>query len=160
MNSKKLSDKQLKEINQYLDEGFLEESLAKINDDHSQIGLFLKFHLIIEYYLTENLSHNLVIDDIKNVRLSFHQKVNLISKKDKWTYDLKPALLELNKIRNKFAHNIGHKVKFSDLIEIKEQVKRFRDTEHNSLKKLLIDFTILSLSQMLRSQSRIKKIFE
>lgn len=127
--------------------------------DHNQIGLVLKIHLVVEHYLTSNLQRNFELDDIDSVRLSFSQKTKLIPKSDAAATWLKPGIIELNKIRNKYAHNLSTELKLDDLIEIKKIVKISRDISHNSYEILLNDFAIICGSFLGQSDQKIAKLF-
>lgn len=136
-----------------------EELNNLLTKDHNQIGLILKIHLIIEHYLTTNLQRNFGLDDIDSVRLSFSQKIKLIPKKDVGATWLKPGISELNRIRNKYAHNLSAELKFDDLIEIKKIVEVSRDVSHKSIEKLVNDFAIVCGSFLGQSDPKIVQLF-
>ncbi len=74
--------------------------------NHDVLGRVLKCHLILENYLTDYLKHLYPSIKIENLRLSFAQLVNLLPQ-DQFPGDfISSGLLELNRIRNKFAHNL------------------------------------------------------
>ena len=131
-----------------------------LSQDHDQMGLILKIHLIVEYYMTQNLERNFQSVDVNSARLTFNQKINLLPKHDSAAQWLKPGIKELNKIRNKFAHNLKVVIKFEELIEIKKIVKISRDISHKSVQKLLNEFAIVAGSFLGSSDPKIVKIFE
>lgn len=126
---------------------FLSECDEFWKKDNDMMGLVLKCHLIVEYYMTECLKTSLPgIDKFDEARLSFAQKHHLLTG---WTFGfpwLKNAVADLNRLRNKVAHRINHVVTDQDLQPIydamdpsylakKEPVKRGREA--------LIDFANL-----------------
>lgn len=130
-----------------------------ITKDHNQIGLILKIHLVVEHYLTLNLQRNFGLDDIDCVRLSFSQKIKLIPKKDAGATWLKPGIAELNKIRNKYAHDLSTELAFGEMFEIKKIVEINRDVSHESIEILLNDFAIVCGAFLGQSDPDIVKLF-
>ncbi len=167
--TRKMDNKQIKKAIEYLDphwEEIMKDYKARaeeLNDlltkDHNQIGLILKTHLIIEHYLTSNLQRNFGLDDIDSVRLSFSQKIKLIPKKDVGATWLKPGITELNRVRNKYAHNLSAELKFDDLIKIKKIVEMSRDISHKSTETLLNDFAKVCGAFLGESDPKIVKLF-
>lgn len=91
-----------------------------LNIDHDIIGKVLKCHLILENYLERYLSSTFDIDDIQNVRLSFYQKAVLLPSSESSAAFVKPGILRLNSIRNKFAHTLDFDLTEEDLGTINE----------------------------------------
>ncbi len=87
--------------------------------DNDMLGLVLKCHLIVEYYMTECLKVSLPgIDRFDQARLSFAQKHHLLTG---WTFGfpwVKDAVAALNTLRNKVAHNIHYEIEEKDLKKI------------------------------------------
>lgn len=94
-----------------------------VNADHDILGLVLKFHLIVEHYLTNYLQNKFSDLDFTNARLSFSQKINLVSQRDTRAAFIKPGIIELNRIRNKFGHNLGAELTLNDQKEMLEVLK-------------------------------------
>ena len=128
----KIIDK-VKEVVQQFGEHFeeIETEFNKQNDyfkslvdtDHDILGRVLKFHLIVEHYLTNYLQNKFSDLDFMNARLSFSQKINLISQQDTRAAFVKPGIIELNKIRNKFGHNLGAELTLNDQKEMLKVLK-------------------------------------
>lgn len=93
-----------------------DELWAKDND---LMGLVLKCHLIVEFYMTECLRASLPgIDRFDEARLSFAQKHHLLIG---WTFGFpwfKDGVAALNQLRNKVAHNIHYSLEERDLEKI------------------------------------------
>jgi len=118
---------------------FLSEFDGLSTKDDDLMGLVLKCHLIVEFYMTGCLPTSLPgIDRLDEARLSFAQKHHLLTG---WTFGfpwVKDAVGALNTLRNKIAHNIHYTVHEKDLQKIydcmdpiysakKETPKRGRD---------------------------------
>ncbi|WP_421805779.1 hypothetical protein [Flagellimonas sp.] len=165
MNNNKIK-KVIHHLNPYWDEIIedfkvhAEKLNALLAQNHNEIGLVLKIHLIVEHYLTSSLSRTFQLDEIDKVRLSFSQKVKLIPKSDIAGIWLKPGIIELNKLRNEYAHNLNAELKFDDLVEIKKIVSISRDISHNSFETLLNDFAIICGSFLGKSNPKITKLFK
>lgn len=81
-----------------------------LETNHEPIGKILKLHLIIESYLTNFLEEFYKLDDIGNAELTFFQKTQLIPDIGSSATFVKNGIIELNKIRNKFAHKLDFPV--------------------------------------------------
>lgn len=115
---------------------------AKEND---LMGLVLKCHLIVEYYMTECLRVSLPgIDRFDDARLSFAQKHHLLTG---WTFGfpwVKDAVGALNTLRNKVAHNIHYEIQEKDLQKIYECMDAIYHAKKEAPKRgreALIDFS-------------------
>jgi hypothetical protein len=84
-----------------------EKYKAFLYKDHDFIGRLLKFHLITEYYLNEYLQNKYPDVDFNDVDLRYYQKLNLLPLNDYRVAFIKPGLKQLNRIRNKFSHNLS-----------------------------------------------------
>ena len=94
-----------------------------MDSDHDTIGQVLKYHLIVEHYLTKYLQHKFQDLEISNARLSFSQKIKLVSQRDTRAAFVKPGIIELNKIRNKFGHDLDAELSFNDQSEMLKVLK-------------------------------------
>ena len=87
--------------------------------DNDLMGLVLKCHLIVEFYMTECLRVSLPgIDRFDEARLTFAQKHHLLTG---WTFGfpwVKDGVAALNSLRNKVAHNIHYSIEEKDLKKI------------------------------------------
>ena len=80
---------------------------------HDTLGRVLKCHLIVEHYLDRFLVSHFGIDNFDNVRLRFAQKAGLLPDRATAASFVKPGVVQLNRIRNKFAHSLS--VELSDV---------------------------------------------
>jgi hypothetical protein len=77
---------------------------------------FIKSHLLIENYLDRLIKLGFLYGEhlLSNARLSFYQKViiyeSMIAKGDPWV----KSIFEINKLRNKFAHDLSYKATLKD----------------------------------------------
>jgi hypothetical protein len=78
-----------------------------MNADHDDLGRVLKCHLVLEHYLDRFLSQQ--IPTIEEARLSFVQKARLLPTARSAAAFVRPGIIQLNAIRNRFAHSLmGH----------------------------------------------------
>ena len=93
----------------------LQEFNAIWNQDAGRIGRVLRAHLAVEHFLTEYLQFTSPkLGSLENARLSFSQKVELLSDDDQVTCFLKPGLRRLNTIRNRIAHRLRVDIQIED----------------------------------------------
>jgi hypothetical protein len=85
------------------------------NQNTDAIGRILRAHLFVEHFMTEYLERtNPQLGSIEKARLSFAQKVALLSLADPGVADALPGIKHLNTIRNKLAHRTDTPVTDSD----------------------------------------------
>ena len=87
--------------------------------DTSNLGRILKCHLIIEQYMDKYIEANNRILNIDELKLSFLQKAYILPKSGESISLLRPGILSINKIRNKFSHNIDATVTMNDVSNLK-----------------------------------------
>lgn len=99
--------------------------------DYALLGYFLAAHLIIEHYLTELLNVLYPELDWEAPRLTFGQKVALLSRfKMPAKYNSIGAIKHLNSLRNKISHRVDFKVESSDLLPLKQYLEKiFEDKQ-------------------------------
>jgi hypothetical protein len=92
-----------------------------LNRQVDELGLILKSHLIIEYYIDEYIITAFpAIIEPEKLRLTFNQKLELINN-DKTVFGMAySAIKSLNTLRNKFSHKLSYKTVDSDYKEIKD----------------------------------------
>lgn len=74
---------------------------------------FIRGHLYLEFALNIIIKHTFLnSDELSGIESTFYQKVKLLKSKGKINNALKSLLLEVNKIRNKLAHNISFELNF------------------------------------------------
>lgn len=94
-----------------------QDYLLLITKKHDVLGRVLKCHLVIEHYLNRFLSTELKLNNLEEVRLTFAQKARLLPK-DNLMHPLRDGVLELNTIRNKFAHKLKENIDESEIKKI------------------------------------------
>ncbi len=132
-------DRILRVLEPYWDE--VEEEFERANReflrlaaiDHDPIGRVLRSHLIIENFLTSHLEQSLDIENLSDARLSFAQKVALLPNRRGSAAFVKPGIIQLNTVRNKFGHRLEYEVQGGDLnalldvLKVARRGQRFED---------------------------------
>ena len=93
--------------------------IGLISSTHDTLGRVLKCHLIVEHYLDRFLVSHFGIDNFNKVRLTFAQKAALLPDRATAAAFVKPGIVRLNKIRNKFTHSLGAELSDADLSSIR-----------------------------------------
>ena len=88
---------------------------ALIAQDHDILGRILKCHLVVEHYLNRFLAEHYRLGDLDQVRLTFFQKAKLLPSSESSAAFVKPGIIELNAIRNKFGHRLNAVIGTRDL---------------------------------------------
>lgn len=97
------------------------ERLKKLlSIDHDPIGRVLKCHLIVENFLTRYLAERFETETLDEAKLSFFQKAQLIPLEREIATFVRPGILSLNKVRNKFSHKLDATIEFADIEPILE----------------------------------------
>jgi hypothetical protein len=86
-----------------------------LSADHEAIGRILRVHLIVEQYMNEHLKAKLRINNLADARLSFGQKANLLREEDPTAAFVKPGILQLNAVRNKFGHTLTPSIEWGGI---------------------------------------------
>jgi hypothetical protein len=85
------------------------------NQNTDTIGRILRAHLYVEHYLTEYLQNsNPNLGSTEKARLSYSQKVSLLSPNDPQLTDIIEGIKHLNSIRNRLAHNLDVSITAED----------------------------------------------
>lgn len=93
--------------------------------NHEALGYFLSCHLIIEHYMDEYLKTQYLNLDWDAAKLTFGQKVQLLSKfKISDKYDCIPAIKHLNSIRNRLSHNIEERITVEALLPLTQYLNK------------------------------------
>jgi hypothetical protein len=92
-----------------------ERFLAHINRDHDELGRILKAHLIVESFMTEFLGDRLGHDELEAADLSFFKKACLLPSSSAPGAFVKPGILVLNRIRNRFGHHLEPEIHSEEL---------------------------------------------
>jgi hypothetical protein len=83
--------------------------------DHDLIGRVLKCHLVVEHYLDRYLLSHLKLQHLEDARLTFAQKATLLPSDGAAAAFVKPGILRLNAIRNRFGHTLQPALSMGDL---------------------------------------------
>ncbi len=94
--------------------------IEMLRHDHDTLGRVLKCHLIVEHYLNRFLGDFLQIEDIGDAKLSFFQKCKLLPNHGSAAAFVKPGILKLNSVRNRFGHTLRPELENADLGAINE----------------------------------------
>jgi hypothetical protein len=101
--------------------------------DHDALGRVLKCHLIVENYLNRYLEAHYSLADVNDIRLSFYQKSKLLPDAASAAAFIKPGILELDAIRNKFSHQLDVNIQnvsmngINDVLSVARSGIVFRD---------------------------------
>lgn len=117
--------------------------------DHDAIGRILRAHLILEAYITRHLRAISPDQSWDKARLTFSQKLELLPKHDLKVQWVVPGLREVNKIRNRFGHDIAAEIdlqnvhKCVDVLSVARRGKRYTDAI-----SVIEDFTTVACTWM------------
>lgn len=116
--------------------------------DHETLGYFLSCHLIIEHYLDEYLQVVYRDLDWEAGKLTFGQKVSLLSKfKVNDRFDCVPAIKHMNSLRNKLSHDIEFSITSEGLLPLVQYLKKASDGKGeipSDPKDILDHFTMMT----------------
>jgi hypothetical protein len=120
----------------------------------------LKCHLIVEHYLNQFLSSHLELTDFDDVRLTFAQKAKLLPDRASAAAFVKPAIIQLNRLRNRFAHTLGAEVSFDDLGAMQSilEVAR-RGVTFNSPVAAIEEFTTVACTFLIVTPPDLQRVF-
>jgi hypothetical protein len=97
-----------------------EHFLALSAADHDIIGRVLRTHLVIENFIDSFLTHFYGIEDFGDLRLTFAQKAKLLPSRQSSAAFVRPGIIQLNSVRNKFGHRINHGIQNHEVSAIYE----------------------------------------
>lgn len=87
-----------------------ERFLALAAADHDAIGRVLRAHLVIENFLDTYLTATFEVENLDEVRLTFAQKAKLLPSRNSSAAFVRPGIIQLNTVRNRFGHQINHEI--------------------------------------------------
>ncbi|MHC0441418.1 hypothetical protein [Flavobacterium sp. 3-210] len=157
----------VKEFSKHFDK--IEEEFNRHNEyfksliysEHDTIGHILKCHLVVEHYLTNYLQANFKNLDFDSARLSFSQKANLISVRDTRVAFVKPGIIELNRIRNKFAHNLKAELSLNTMNEMLSVLKIARKGKmYDNPLEVVMDFSTVASTFLIVDTDEINLLFQ
>ncbi|WP_425646119.1 hypothetical protein [Agrobacterium leguminum] len=85
---------------------------------HDVIGRVLRAHLIVENFLNSYLQATFGFDEFDELRLSFAQKAKMLPSARSGAALIRPGIIQLNKVRNKFGHTLNHVVEPNEISHI------------------------------------------
>lgn len=97
-----------------------ERFLALAEADHEKICRVLRAHLVIESFLGDFLVVHYGIDGIDELRLTFAQKAKLRPQSKSSAAFVRPNIIQLNSVRNKFGHRLNHTIEGHEISAIYE----------------------------------------
>lgn len=97
-----------------------ERFLALAAADHDTIGRVLRTHLVIESFLGDFLMAHYGIEDLGELRLTFSQKAKLLPQSKSSAAFVRPGIIQLNAVRNKFGHRLNHRIEDHEISAIYE----------------------------------------
>lgn len=103
-----------------------ERFLKLLSVDHEPIGRILRAHLVIENFLDTFLTNFYDIEGFDDLRLTFTQKAKLLPSRRSSAAFVRPGIIQLNTIRNKFGHEIEHSIENHDLSAMHEVLRHAR----------------------------------
>jgi hypothetical protein len=131
-----------------------------LQHDHDLVGRVLKCHLIIEHYLERFLADHYGIDDIDNAKLSFFQKAQLLPNKKSAAAFVKPGILKLNSIRNRFGHTLQPDLSKEELGKIGDVLSVVREgVEFDSPIEAIEAFTTVAVTFLIVPPKELQEVF-
>lgn len=97
--------------------------LALASTDHDSIGRVLRIHLVIESFIEDFLAQFYGIEGVRSLRLSFYQKASLLPSQHSSAAFVRPGIIQLNALRNKFGHSLDHKTEQHEISAIYEVLR-------------------------------------
>jgi|LGOV01.1.fsa_nt_gb hypothetical protein len=94
--------------------------LALAETDHVPVGRVLRAHLIIENFMNSFIPNFYELDDFGELRLTFAQKAKMLPQRMSSAAFVRPGIIQLNAVRNKYGHRLNHTVEFGELGAIME----------------------------------------
>ena len=131
-----------------------------LRTDHTRFGRVVKCHLITETYIERYLQKKLALSNLSDARLSYYQKVKLLPEHGSAPAIIKPSLLRLNRIRNRFAHSLDAEVLVDELSPLTDILEiSGRNTENIDALDTIETFTILACTWLLVSPPHLEELF-
>ena len=100
--------------------------LALAAADHHAIGRVLRAHLVIESFMGTFLSAHYRIENIEELKLSFFQKAKLLPSNASSAATVRPGILQINSVRNKFGHRLNHGIEPHEISAVHEMLSAAR----------------------------------
>lgn len=146
-----------------IEEHFHQENqrfIALLAHDHDLLGRVLKCHLIIERYLDRYLSEKLGLQHLDDARLTFVQKAKLLPTAGTAASFVKPGILRLNAIRNRFGHDLRADVQPGELGAINEVLEvAHRGVEFPGAVERIEAFTTVACTWLVVPPTHLERLF-
>lgn len=97
-----------------------ERYLTMATTDSEVVGRVLRAHLIIENFLNSYLVDVFKFENFDDLRLSFSQKAKMLPQSKDGAAWVRPGIIQLNSVRNKYGHQLNHVVEFHQISAIQE----------------------------------------
>lgn len=94
--------------------------LALAAVDHDAIGRVLRSHLVIESFMNSFLLQHFGLEDFDGLKLSFYQKAKLLPLRGSSASAVRPGILQVNAVRNKYGHRLEHKIERHEISAVLE----------------------------------------
>jgi hypothetical protein len=141
---------------------FNDKILPLLQSKTDEMGLVLKCHLILEYYIDEYLiAAHPTISNFFNARLTFNQKIDLINNTRTVFGMFNPSIKALNTLRNKFSHRLSYEVQNDDLREIVNTMTIWNTAAGKKTPagtSLILDFTMMMCGFLDSMTKNIKRL--
>ncbi|HEV7437688.1 MAG TPA: hypothetical protein VGO22_22910 [Pseudorhizobium sp.] len=135
--------------------------LNLIGSDHDTLGRVLRSHLVIEHFLNDFLELHYRIDNIGAIRLSFYQKACMLPSVGSAAAFAKPGILEVNSIRNKYAHNIGYDLNQASMEAVNEVLRLSRpEVDFDTRVDQIEAFTATACAFLSAPLSGLREVYE
>lgn len=137
-----------------------ERLLELMAADHDAIGRVLKAHLAIENFMNSFLASNYGIESFDDLRLSFFQKATLLPSERSSAAFVRPGILQLNTVRNKFGHRANYKIEDHEISGILTVLDIARKgTVFKNKVEAIEAFTSVACAFLIVPDSKLQKIF-
>lgn len=93
-----------------------QEAQTAWNTDVLSVGVILRSHLFVEYYLNKYLTEKQKLSFEKIDKLTFYKKIKRVeNENDASIAPMLPFIEHLNRIRNNMAHNLNYQISKEEL---------------------------------------------
>lgn len=130
-----------------------------LRHDHDALGRVLKCHLILEHYLDRFLAEHLKVEDITDAKLLFFQKCKLLPNHGSAAAFVKPGLLKLNTVRNRFGHTLRPDLEHEDLGPINEVLTVARPNHRGDNLSRIEAFTTVAVTFLVVPPPNLQQAF-
>ena len=128
--------------------------------DYTVLGRIMKCHLISEVYLDNYLTEKLAISNLSDARLSYFQKAQLLPEHGLPPALVKPGILKLHSIRNRFAHDLSSTVSTDELASMTDLMRiTGREVDGLAPTRIVESFTTLACTFLLVTPPHLEDVF-